>query len=75
MAKTAKQDVEEILKQLEREGKFEERKALLKEIKETDQELAELEVNLMDNFIFLGGIAIGILITIGTKKLLENYFK
>jgi hypothetical protein len=33
---TAKQDVEEILKQLNRDGKYEEREALLKNIKDTD---------------------------------------
>ncbi len=75
MAQTAKKDVEEILKQLDKDGKIEERKALIKHIKETDQELAELQVNLMDQTVFVAGIAVGIVIMVVTKKVLENYFK
>jgi hypothetical protein len=75
LAQTAKKDVEEILKQLDKDGKIEERKALIKHIKETDQELAELQVNLMDQTVFVAGIAVGIVIMVVTKKVLENYFK
>jgi hypothetical protein len=75
LAQTAKKDVEEILKQLDKDGKIEERKALIKHIKETDQELAELQVNLMDQTVFVAGLAVGIVIMVVTKKVLENYFK
>ena len=74
VAKTAKKDVEAILRQLEKEGKFEERKALLKEIKNTDVELAEMQLQLMDTSVFCARIGIGIVICIVTKKLLESYF-
>ena len=74
LAKTAKEDVDEILKQLEREGRFEERKALLKEINQTNGELAELEVRLMDHGVLLSGIVVGVLIMITARKALEHYF-
>ena len=51
-----------------------ERKALLKEIKNTDVELAEMQLQLMDTSVFCAKIGIGIVICIVTKKLLESYF-
>jgi hypothetical protein len=64
-----------VLRQLEREGKYEERRALLKSIKDTDPELAEKQVDLMDNVVLLSSIVISIVICIGAKRVLENYFK
>ena len=47
----------------------------MKSIKDTDPELAEKQVDLIDNVVLLSSIVVSIVICIATKRVLENYFK